>query len=42
MKHHFTASITPDGAWYVAQCPEVNVASQGETLGDALANLQEA
>ena len=28
--------------WYVAQCLEVDVASQGETEEEALANLKEA
>lgn len=42
MKHRFTASITQDGAWYVAQCLEVDVASQGDSPDDALANLREA
>ena len=27
---------------YVAECPEVGTASQGETLEEALANLKEA
>lgn len=27
---------------YVAECPEVGTASQGETIEEALANLQEA
>ena len=27
---------------YVAECPEVRTASQGETLEEALANLKEA
>jgi predicted RNase H-like HicB family nuclease len=37
-----TAAVTRDGAWYVAQCLEVEVASQGPTVEAALANLQEA
>ncbi len=27
---------------YVAECPEVKTASQGETIEEAIANLQEA
>ncbi len=27
---------------YVAECPEVGTASQGDTIEDALANLKEA
>lgn len=42
MKRTFTASITHEGDWYVAQCLEVDVASQGETAEQALANLGEA
>jgi predicted RNase H-like HicB family nuclease len=41
-KVQFTAAITHEGDWYVARCLEVEVASQGETLEDALANLREA
>jgi predicted RNase H-like HicB family nuclease len=37
-----TAAVTKEGTWYVAQCLEVDVASQGETVEEALANLQEA
>jgi predicted RNase H-like HicB family nuclease len=36
------AAVSRDGDWYVAQCLEVDVASQGETIEDALANLREA
>ena len=42
MKHTFRASITREGDWYVAQCLEVDVASQGETEEQALTNLSEA
>ncbi|MEW6276629.1 MAG: type II toxin-antitoxin system HicB family antitoxin [Bacillota bacterium] len=38
----FTAALTKEGKWYVARCLEVEVASQGETLEEALANLKEA
>ena len=39
-----TAIIKKDNetGLYVAWCPEVDVASQGETLEDALSNLKEA
>ena len=37
-----TAVITKEGKWYVAKSLEVEVASQGETIEDALANLKEA
>ena len=38
----FTATVIKDGEWYVSRCLEVEVASQGETLEEALANLREA
>jgi predicted RNase H-like HicB family nuclease len=31
MKRRFSASITQEGEWYVAQCLEVDVVSQGAT-----------
>lgn len=34
--------ISQEGAWYVAQCLEVDVASQGETEEQAMANLNDA
>jgi predicted RNase H-like HicB family nuclease len=37
-----TAIIGRDGDGYVALCPEVDVASQGESVEGAQANLQEA
>jgi len=37
-----TAAITHEGQWFVARCLEVEVASQGHTIEDTLANLQEA
>lgn len=42
MKQQFTASIWQEGDWYVAQCLEVDIASQGATEEEALANLREA
>ena len=42
MKRQFSASISKEGDWYVAQCLDVDVASQGETESEALANLREA
>lgn len=35
-----TAGVTREGQWYVARCLEV--ASQGRTVEEALANLKEA
>ena len=37
-----TAIIIKEGKWYVAKSLEVEVASQGETIEEALANLKEA
>jgi predicted RNase H-like HicB family nuclease len=37
-----TAAITHEAPWYVARCLEVEVASQGESVEEALANLKEA
>jgi predicted RNase H-like HicB family nuclease len=42
VKRTFSASITREGDWYIAQCLEVDVASQGETEEEARANLGEA
>lgn len=42
MKRTFSASIQPEGKWFVAQCLEVDVASQGRTPEEALMNLHEA
>ena len=42
MKRKFTASVWKEGDWYVAQCLEVDIASQGETEQEALDNLREA
>jgi predicted RNase H-like HicB family nuclease len=38
----FTAVVTREGQWFVARCLEVEVASQGEAVESALANLREA
>lgn len=37
-----TAAVRREGEWHVAQCLEVDVASQGESFDAALANLKEA
>jgi len=42
MKRQFTASISKEAEWYIAQCLEVDVASQGESKQEALKNLKEA
>lgn len=38
----FTAIVHKEEDLYVAECPEVGTASQGETIEEAVDNLQEA
>ena len=38
----YTAIVEKEGVGYVVLCPELDVASQGETLESATANLKEA
>ena len=38
----FTAMIYREGDGFVALCPELDVASQGDSVEDASANLREA
>lgn len=42
MKRPFAATVWREGNWYVSQCLEIDIASQGETEQEALANLKEA
>jgi predicted RNase H-like HicB family nuclease len=42
MKRPFAATVWKEGNWFVSQCLELDVASQGETEDEALANLREA
>lgn len=42
MKQRFSASICLEDDLYVAQCLEVDIASQGRSEEDALENLREA
>lgn len=42
MVRTFTAAVHQEEDWYVARCLELDVASQGESLDEALANLREA
>jgi predicted RNase H-like HicB family nuclease len=39
---HVTAIIEREGDGYVALCPELDIASQGDTVEDARRNLTEA
>jgi predicted RNase H-like HicB family nuclease len=38
----YTAILEKEGDLYVALCPELDVASQGATVEEAIANLKEA
>jgi len=38
----YTAILEKDGDLYVAVCPELDVASQGATVEEGIANLKEA
>src|SRR5260370_39377638 len=42
MKRPFAATVWREGNWYVSQCLELDVASQGATEEEALENLKEA
>jgi len=42
MKHRLTAIIEREGDGYVALCPELDIASQGDTVEQARDNLHEA
>ena len=42
MKKKFTASVWQEGQWFVAQCNEIEVASQGFNIEEAIENLKEA
>jgi len=37
-----TAAVWQEGAWYVAECVELGVASQGHSEEEAMRNLEEA
>ncbi len=41
-KFQFTALIEREGEGYVSLCPELDIASQGDTVEEASANLKEA
>ena len=42
MKHNIQAYIYKGEKYYVAECVEISVVTQGKTLGETIANLQEA
>jgi predicted RNase H-like HicB family nuclease len=42
MSRTFTAIVYREDDVYVAECPEVGIASQGDTIEKAITNLKEA
>ena len=42
MTYKFTAVITREGKFFVSDCPELGITSQGLSLDEALDNLKEA
>jgi predicted RNase H-like HicB family nuclease len=42
MKRPFAATVWREGNWYVSQCLEIDIASQGATEDEALENLRDA
>jgi predicted RNase H-like HicB family nuclease len=43
MNHRtLTAVLTPESEGYVSLCPELDIASQGDSVDEALSNLKEA
>ena len=42
MNKIYTAVIHKEDKLFVAECPEIGTASQGKTIEEAIANLQEA
>jgi predicted RNase H-like HicB family nuclease len=42
MTHRFSSIINKDNDLYIALCPELDIASQGETVEDALRSLKKA
>lgn len=42
MKLDLTAVVWQEGPWFVSQCVEIDLASQGKSEEEALKNLKEA
>ena len=42
MRRQLTAIVEREGDGYVSLCPELDIASQGETIEEARENLREA
>ena len=39
---NLTAIIEKEGNWYVALCPDLDIASQGDSIESSINNLREA
>ena len=42
MKLDLTAAVWEEGDWFVAECVELGIASQGRSDDEAMSNLREA
>ncbi len=42
MKKDVSVVVWQEGTWFIAQCLDVDVASQGFSEGEAIANLRDA
>jgi len=42
MKKPFAATTWREGDWFISQCLEIDIASQGKTEEESLSNLREA
>jgi len=42
MRYNLTISVHKEDKWYIAKCLENSVASHGQSIDEALANLKEA
>lgn len=42
MMQQFTGIVTRDEDWYISLCPELDIASQGQSIEEARFNLAEA
>ncbi len=42
MSYIFSVIVEKEKNWYVALCPELDIASQGKTIENAVDNLKEA
>ena len=38
----YSAIVHKEGEWHVSWCPDLDIASQGKTVEEAISNLKEA